>query len=122
FTRPLLADDGTAVFQMGNQIMDDPVKHIPPSSIVTQRVGEDAKIIVSKSSSYYSWQFPGGQARQGFVRLGRNPGIGSDGNAVAFMGSQVVKEVQPNGTIIDRLVDGIFLRVPYGSDGTRRMF
>ena len=110
FTRPLLADDGSAVFQLGNQ-MGDPLANppIPPSSIVTQRVGEQARLIAGKSSPFYSPVFPNTEILRGFTQLGRNPGIGSDGKAIAFMATQKWTGTPGSGE------DGIFLSVPYGS-------
>ena len=101
FTRPLLDDDGDAVFQAGNSAN---------SPIVLGAAGEVATVIASKSSPFYSPQFPDTQIVRSFTQLGRNPGVGSDGKVVAFMGGQIFNGQQQQG---------IYVSVPYGTDSRR---
>ena len=100
FTRPLLADDGSVAYQRGNS---------GTSPIVIQRPNEQLTTIASASSPFYGLLDPNKQFFGGFSTIGRNPGIGSDGKAVAFMASEKV----PGGS-----VDGIFLSLPrLGANG-----
>ena len=82
------------------------------SPIVLGELNRPGSVIASKSSTFYSPAFPNTAIQRPLTRIGRNPGVGSDGKAVAFMATQVF-----NG----RQEDGIFLSDPFGTGG-RRIF
>jgi hypothetical protein len=68
-----------------------------------------AIVIATDSSPIFGPNASNTPIAKGFSRIGRNPGIGKDGTAVAFMGTRK-----------DSGEDGIFLSIPTGQNGLQR--